>query len=111
MDPAFARFLKTQCPPDAFLDFMALDTTNGTFDSTYYLDILTHRGLMESDVAILSDPLGVEYAIKAVRDPTSFLFEFGVAIIKMGSILTVDPYGWRKDCAFIKPSSFLLLVD
>ncbi|KAG6549335.1 hypothetical protein Mapa_009052 [Marchantia paleacea] len=103
MDPEFAAMLKAQCPETNPLGFMALDTTNGTFDSTYYWDLLTNRGLLESDVALLSDPLGVAYAIKAVLDPYSFLFEFGLAMIKMGNIPTADPYGWRKHCAFTEP--------
>ncbi|BBN11304.1 peroxidase [Marchantia polymorpha subsp. ruderalis] len=103
MDPEFAVMLKAQCPPTRPFDFMALDATNGTFDSTYYLDLLTNKGLLESDVALLSDPLGVEYAIKAVQDPNTFLFEFGMAMIKMGNIPASDPYGWRKHCAFTEP--------
>ncbi|OAE27553.1 hypothetical protein AXG93_2779s1010 [Marchantia polymorpha subsp. ruderalis] len=56
-----------------------------------------------SDVALLSSPLGVEYALKAVLDPNTFLFEFGMAMIKMGSIPASDPYGWRQHCAFTEP--------
>ncbi|OAE21576.1 hypothetical protein AXG93_657s1040 [Marchantia polymorpha subsp. ruderalis] len=83
--------------------FMALDATNGTFDSAYYLDLLTNKGLLESDVALLSDPLGVEYAIRAVQDPMAFLNEFGWAMIKMGAIPALEPYGWRRHCAFVEP--------
>ncbi|KAG6551866.1 hypothetical protein Mapa_006480 [Marchantia paleacea] len=103
MDPEFAVMLKAQCPQTKPFGFMALDATNGTFDSTYYLDLLTNKGLLESDVALLSDPLGVEYAVKAVMDPSAFLFEFGMAMIKMGNIPASDPYGWRKHCAFTEP--------
>ncbi|KAG6545812.1 hypothetical protein Mapa_012773 [Marchantia paleacea] len=103
MDPEFAAMLKAQCPQTKPFGFMALDATNGTFDSTYYLDLLTNKGLLESDVALLSDPLGVEYAVKAVQDPNTFLFEFGMAMIKMGNIPASDPYGWRKHCAFTEP--------
>ncbi|KAG6545813.1 hypothetical protein Mapa_012774 [Marchantia paleacea] len=57
MDPEFADMLKAQCPQTKPFDFMA-----------YYLDLLTNKGLLESDVALLSDPLGIEYAIKVVQD-------------------------------------------
>ncbi|KAG6545811.1 hypothetical protein Mapa_012772 [Marchantia paleacea] len=103
MDPEFAEMLKVQCPQTKPFGFMALDASNGTFDSTYYLDLLTNKGLLESDVTLLSDPLGVEYAIKAVQDPNTFLFDFGIAMIKMGNIPSVDPYGWRSHCAFTEP--------
>ncbi|OAE33798.1 hypothetical protein AXG93_4519s1080 [Marchantia polymorpha subsp. ruderalis] len=103
MDPEFAAMLKVQCPPTKPFGFMALDATNGTFDSAYYLDLLTNKGLLESDVALLSDPLGVEYAIRAVQDPMAFLNEFGWAMIKMGAIPALEPYGWRKHCAFVEP--------
>ncbi|OAE33800.1 hypothetical protein AXG93_4519s1100 [Marchantia polymorpha subsp. ruderalis] len=103
MDPEFAAMLKVQCPQTTPFGFMALDATNGTFDSAYYLDLLTNKGLLESDVALLSDPLGVEYAIKAVQDPMAFLDEFGWAMIKMGAIPALEPYGWRKHCAFVEP--------
>ncbi|KAL2629211.1 hypothetical protein R1flu_013897 [Riccia fluitans] len=102
IDPSFAAFLKKQCPQTNPLGFTALDTTNGTFDSAYYHDLLTNRGILQSDVALLSDPLGVEYAIKAVSDPQSFLFEFGQAMIKMGNAPGPAPYGWRKHCAFVE---------
>ncbi|OAE33742.1 hypothetical protein AXG93_2884s1150 [Marchantia polymorpha subsp. ruderalis] len=46
--------LKVQCPPIKPFGFTALDATNGTFDSANYLDLL------ESDVALLSDPLDVD---------------------------------------------------
>ncbi|KAG6549336.1 hypothetical protein Mapa_009053 [Marchantia paleacea] len=103
MDPEFADMLKAQCPQTKPFGFMALDATNGTFDSAYYLDLLTNKGLLESDVALLSDPLGVEYAIKAVQDPLAFMNEFGWAMIKMGSIPALEPYGWRRHCAFVEP--------
>ncbi|KAG6545733.1 hypothetical protein Mapa_012694 [Marchantia paleacea] len=106
MDPEFAESLKAQCPRDNPLLFKGTDSTNATFDAAYYLDLLTNKGLMESDVTLLSDPLGVEYAIKAVQDPFSFLFEFGMAMIKMGNIPASDPYGWRKNCAVIEPRNF-----
>lgn len=102
MDPEFAAMLKVQCPPTKPFGFMALDATNGTFDSAYYLDLLTNKGLLESDVALLSDPLGVEYAIRAVQDPMAFLNEFGWAMIKMGAIPALEPYGWRRHCAFVE---------
>ncbi|OAE33761.1 hypothetical protein AXG93_3061s1010 [Marchantia polymorpha subsp. ruderalis] len=73
------------------------------FDSAYYLDLLTNKGLLESDVALLSDPLGMEYAIRAVQDPMAFLNEFGWAMIKMGAIPALEPYGWRRNCAFVEP--------
>ncbi|OAE32675.1 hypothetical protein AXG93_2480s1000 [Marchantia polymorpha subsp. ruderalis] len=103
MDPEFAAILKVQCPQTKPFGFMALDATNGTFDSAYYLDLLTNKGLLESDVALLSDPLGVEYAIRAVQDPMAFLNEFGWAMIKMGAIPALEPYGWRRHCAFVEP--------
>ncbi|KAG6551867.1 hypothetical protein Mapa_006481 [Marchantia paleacea] len=103
MDSEFADMLKAQCPQTKPFDFMALDASNGTFDSTYFLDLLTNKGILESDVALLSDPLGVEYAIKAVQDPSTFLFEFGMAMIKMGNAPCADPYGWRSHCAFPEP--------
>ncbi|OAE22224.1 hypothetical protein AXG93_412s1130 [Marchantia polymorpha subsp. ruderalis] len=68
MDPEFAAMLKVQCPPTKPFGFMALDATNGTFGSAYYLDLLTNKGLLESDVALLSDPLGVEYAIELLTN-------------------------------------------
>ncbi|BBN03567.1 peroxidase [Marchantia polymorpha subsp. ruderalis] len=103
MDPEFAESLKAQCPRDNPLLFKGADSTNATFDAVYYSDLLTHKGLMDSDVALMSDPLGVEYAIKAVQDPYYFLFEFGMAMINMGNIPASDPYGWRKNCAVIEP--------
>lgn len=93
MDPEFAAMLKVQCPPTKPFGFMTLDATNGTFDSAYNLDLLTNKGLLESDAALLSDPLGVEYVIRAVQDPMAFLNEFGWAMIKMGAIPALEPYG------------------
>ncbi|KAG6555796.1 hypothetical protein Mapa_002435 [Marchantia paleacea] len=45
MDPEFADMLKAQCPQTKPFGFMALDATNGTFDSAYYLDLLTNKGV------------------------------------------------------------------
>ncbi|OAE30740.1 hypothetical protein AXG93_1190s1010 [Marchantia polymorpha subsp. ruderalis] len=106
MDPEFAESLKAQCPRDNPLLFKVADSTNATFDAAYYLDLLIKKGLMDSYLALMSDPLGVEYAIKAVQDPYSFLFEFGMAMIKMGNIPASDLHGWRKICVVIEPCNF-----
>ncbi|KAG6557670.1 hypothetical protein Mapa_000951 [Marchantia paleacea] len=79
MDPEFADMLKDPCPQTKPFGFMALDATNGTFDSAYYLDLLTSKGLLELDVALFSDLLGLENAMKAVQDRIAFLNEYTLA--------------------------------
>ncbi|KAG6551154.1 hypothetical protein Mapa_007389 [Marchantia paleacea] len=103
MDASLAKFLKKRCPIDKPLGLMALGGTNGTFDTDYYKNLLTKRGLLESDVTLTSDSYGMEIVTKAVEEPSWFLTEFGIAMIKMGFIEGTHPYGWRKHCAVIEP--------
>ncbi|KAK3042049.1 hypothetical protein RJ639_001751 [Escallonia herrerae] len=91
LDPFYAAQLKQQCPrdPQGSIDPNLVVPMNGSpalLESSYYRDVLAHRGLFTSDQSLITSPATFEqvkfYAFKGV----AWQLDFVRAMIKMSQI-------------------------
>ncbi|KAG9153207.1 hypothetical protein Leryth_025178 [Lithospermum erythrorhizon] len=61
--------------------------TPAKFDNQYYINLLSGKGLLPSDQALISGDNGARQLVESfVQDPTSFFNEFKRSMLKMGSL-------------------------
>lgn len=104
LDPNYANFLRTKCPRKFSSSTTLQMDPNSTlsFDTHYYLTVEQHRGLFQSDAALLTDPLS-SYIVNILQNPRNFFPNFARSMIKMGDIgvLTGNAGEIRKNCHVI----------
>ncbi|KAG5574925.1 hypothetical protein H5410_055059 [Solanum commersonii] len=110
IDPEYADFLKSICPPEAI--------TNGTgaanpanldaltpkrLDNRYYLALKSQKGLMISDQALLANPTTAKLVSYNARFGSIWSRKFAAAMIHMGTldVLTGRNGEIRKNCHFV----------
>ncbi|GAB2274096.1 hypothetical protein Dimus_008866 [Dionaea muscipula] len=104
LDPSYASFLKTKCPPN-FNPSTTLEMDPNSalsFDTHYYQTVKDHMGLFESDAELLSDPVTSSF-VNILQNPHSFFPDFARSMVKMGDIgvRTGQTGQIRKNCHVI----------
>ncbi|CAK9164633.1 unnamed protein product, partial [Ilex paraguariensis] len=56
------------------------------FDTDYYTMVSKRRGLFQSDGALLSETTTKAYVLSQISSGSTFLNDFGPAMVKMGQI-------------------------
>ncbi|MFS7976653.1 putative peroxidase [Helianthus anomalus] len=101
IDPAFASHLQTICPQVGGDSRLApLDPTPNSFDVKYFSNLVSKKGLLSSDQALLDGGETAELVLKYSRDTEEFWEDFAESMIKMGDIkpLTGNRGEIRNDC-------------
>ncbi|KAL3694377.1 hypothetical protein R1sor_008028 [Riccia sorocarpa] len=101
ISPSFVTTLMQLCPQNQGKNLIAMDTSNGTFDITYYVDLLANKGLFTSDATLLSNPFSLQLINTIVTTPSFFLSNFAAAMVRMGniSLLTGSAGEVRLNCS------------
>ncbi|KAK1277253.1 Peroxidase 5 [Acorus gramineus] len=108
MDPSFAAYLKTRCPPPSMDDgvdpIAPLDfATPYRLDNKYYKNLKRNRGLLTSDQTLMSDRSTANMVNNNARHGSYWAAKFGEAMVRMGSIdvLTGSQGEIRKRCGVV----------
>ncbi|KAJ0743296.1 putative peroxidase [Helianthus annuus] len=101
IDPAFASHLRTICPQvGGDSTFAPLDPTPTSFDVKYFTDLVSKKGLLNSDQALFNGGETAELVSKYSMNHEEFLEDFAKSIIKTGDIkpLTGNRGEIRNNC-------------
>ncbi|XP_031280767.1 peroxidase 5-like [Pistacia vera] len=107
MDPSFASFLRTKCPPPkngARDPIVALESvTPSVLDNKYYKELTKHRGLLSSDQALMDSPLTSKIVLKNAWNGASWGAKYAKAMVHMGSldVLTGTQGEIRRCCSVV----------
>ncbi|KAM3282819.1 hypothetical protein P3S67_026464 [Capsicum chacoense] len=110
IDPEYADFLKSICPPEAL--------TNGTgaanpsnfdvftpkkLDNKYYLGLKSQKGLLVSDQTLMSHPTTAKLVNYNARYGSIWARKFAAAMVHMGTldVLTGRNGEIRRNCHFV----------
>ncbi|KAL2650241.1 hypothetical protein R1flu_018369 [Riccia fluitans] len=90
LNPGYAAQLKVKCPkgqPFSTTNVL-LDPTKGghSFDNLYYSNVLAGKTAFISDSALITDTAARALVTKFAASPSTFLQEFGKAMLKMGQV-------------------------
>ncbi|KAJ6676345.1 PEROXIDASE [Salix viminalis] len=103
MDPFLANILGSRCTPFATVDnTVNLDQNSFspfTISNTYYQNVILHRGILQIDQDIGTDPL-TKPVVTNLASAFDFPARFGSAMVKMGAIgvLTGTQGEIRRSC-------------
>ncbi|XVE77503.1 hypothetical protein DITRI_Ditri13aG0068000 [Diplodiscus trichospermus] len=91
LDPNYAAFLKTKCPPPTAGDgrdpTVALDiVTPNRLDNKYYSELRRRRGLLTSDQTLMNSYLTSRMVLSNERNGASWGKKFAKAMVHMGSL-------------------------
>ncbi|GAV92180.1 peroxidase domain-containing protein, partial [Cephalotus follicularis] len=103
LDPAYAAYLKTKCSPnDTTTTVEMVPKITETFDSAYYPNLKEHKGLFQSDAALLTDR-HAKLLVRQLVNENSFFSDFAESMVRMGNItlLTGTSGEIRKICSKI----------
>uniref|UniRef100_M1BPU6 Peroxidase n=1 Tax=Solanum tuberosum TaxID=4113 RepID=M1BPU6_SOLTU len=110
IDPEYADFLKSICPPEALTNGTGaanpakLDAlTPNRLDNRYYLALKSQKGLMISDQALMANPTTAKLVNYNARFGSIWSRKFAAAMIHMGTldVLTGRNGEIRRDCHFV----------
>ncbi|KAF8014872.1 hypothetical protein BT93_H0612 [Corymbia citriodora subsp. variegata] len=108
LDPAFASFLKTQCPPPSNVTradpTVSLDSiTPDTLDNKYYLQLLKLRGVLVTDETLYTSPSTSRMVVSNAVNGAAWRAKFAKAMVKMGSldVLSGAQGEIRKVCSVV----------
>ncbi|KAL9251923.1 Peroxidase 56-like protein [Drosera capensis] len=106
LNPHYAKWLKKEC----LKNYNTSTTVNldpitpNKFDSMYYLAVSQHRGLFESDAALLEDKRTADYVRSQVKNNgATFMADFGKSMANMYKlkVLTGTEGEIRKRCGYV----------
>ncbi|CAA2986306.1 cationic peroxidase 1-like [Olea europaea subsp. europaea] len=101
IDPNFARQRRATCPPNGGDSNLApLDPTPASFDTKYFSNLVSNKGLLHSDQALYNGGQ-TDYLVKTYsKNFVAFSKDFASSMIKMGNIkpLTGKRGQIRLDC-------------
>ncbi|KAI8561535.1 hypothetical protein RHMOL_Rhmol04G0347700 [Rhododendron molle] len=104
LNPTYAQSLKKQCPNPAKSSTTAeMDPRSSlTFDTHYFTILNQHKGLFQSDAALLTDKKSAEM-VKQLQSTDDFFFEFNKSMEKIGAVelLTGKDGEIRKKCRVV----------
>lgn len=106
LDSSLLSGLRRTCPnvDKSNTKLSPLDTaTSYVFDNAYYNNLVSNAGLLESDQALMGDPVAASMVSSYSMDPDMFSQDFGASMVKMGSIgvLTGQDGEIRKKCGSV----------
>ncbi|XP_051120081.1 peroxidase 5-like [Andrographis paniculata] len=108
MDPRFAAFLRTRCPPASSGNSGDPAVSNDfqtptRLDNRYYENLVNRRGLLTSDQTLFDSPTTRNLVIQNARLGSNWEKKFGGAMVKMGKIevLTGRQGEIRTNCRFV----------
>ena len=106
MDPSFAAYLKTKCPPPPTNTNPTVPLEVATpirLDNKYYEGLTEHRGLLTSDQTLLNSQSTRDTVLSNAYYGASWAVKFAEAMVHMGSIevLTSSDGEIRKHCSFV----------
>ncbi|KAF6174055.1 hypothetical protein GIB67_020237 [Kingdonia uniflora] len=105
INTTYATTLQSNCPITGGDDNLApLDTETPTvFDNDYYNNLVSNEGLLHSDQELYNNGSTDAQVTSYIASPSTFLSDFGVAIVKMGNIspLTGTSGEIRTNCSLI----------
>ncbi|OAY75022.1 Peroxidase 1 [Ananas comosus] len=105
LDKHYLPKLMNKCKPGDTKTLVEMDPGSfRTFDTGYYKQVTKRRGLFTSDETLMLDPFSRHYIERHAYGPaTEFFRDFGVSMVKMGSIqvLTGSQGEIRRHCAFV----------
>lgn len=103
LEPNFAQSLMQQCPrnfdPQVAIN---LDVQTPTvFDNVYYQNLVSGRGLLNSDQVLFTDSDSQSTVVEFANNPAEFMATFGNAMRKLGrvGVKTGSDGEIRLDCA------------
>ncbi|KAJ7973122.1 Peroxidase [Quillaja saponaria] len=108
MDPRYAAFLKTKCPPpsngagrDPTVVLDAL--TPNRLDNKYYVEVRNHRGVLTSDQTLLSSHSTRGIVLNNAKHGSTWAAKFAKAMIHMGSldVLNGSQGEIRRQCSVV----------
>ncbi|MBA0610149.1 hypothetical protein Godav_011033 [Gossypium davidsonii] len=109
LDPNYAAFLKTKCPPPTSAAGAGGDRTTvplesitpDLLDNKYYIELTRRRGLLTSDQTLMDSSLTSELVLNNVRRGEAWAKKFGKAMVHMGSldVLTGEQGEIRRNCS------------
>ncbi|MBA0736250.1 hypothetical protein Gogos_009817, partial [Gossypium gossypioides] len=94
LDPNYAAFLKTKCPPPTSAVGAGGDPTTVPLDSVtpnrldnkYYTELRRRRGLLTSDQTLMDSSLTSALVLNNVRHGAAWAKKFGKSMVRMGSL-------------------------
>ncbi|TYG56295.1 hypothetical protein ES288_D08G052700v1 [Gossypium darwinii] len=94
LDPNYAAFLKTKCPPPTSAAGAGGDPTTVPLDSVtpnrldnkYYTELRRRRGLLTSDQTLMDSSLTSALVLNNVKLGAAWAKKFGKAMVHMGSV-------------------------
>lgn len=102
MNATYAQFLKTKCTSlnDTTTTVVMDPGSSLKFDSDYYAILKQHKGLFQSDAALLT---GASNIVLELDDNNKFFTEFAQSMKRMGAveILTGTAGEIRKKCGVV----------
>ncbi|XP_021654839.2 peroxidase 5-like [Hevea brasiliensis] len=108
MDPRYAAFLKTKCPPPSANGAsggptVALDPTPNCMDNKYYMELKKNRGLLTSDQTLMNSPSTQRMVVNNARNGGAWAAKFAKAMVHMGSldVLTGTQGEIRRLCSVV----------
>lgn len=110
LDPTFRDALVIACPTGDGNNRIALDVaTPDAFDNTYYADLVTNRGLLQSDQELFSTEGAetIEIVNRFAGNQSDFFAQFGQSMINMGNLQPLlAPAGEiRTNCRRVNPTT------
>ncbi|CAN4110887.1 unnamed protein product [Withania somnifera] len=107
MDPRLAQQLMKRCPPpsNSGVDpIVPLDVvTPNRLDNKYYVNLMTHKGLLTSDQTLWTSPSTAKTVRRNAIHGANWARNFAAVMVKMGSIevLTGTHGEIRKSCRIV----------
>ncbi|CAM8995716.1 unnamed protein product [Rhodiola kirilowii] len=104
LDSNFILHLKKKCKQGDTISSVSLDRTATRFDEDYFTSVAKRRGLLQSDAALLDNPLTRRYVKRqSMNHGADFVHDFGKSMIKMSKIgvLTGSKGQIRKKCSLV----------
>ncbi|XP_010066472.1 peroxidase 70-like [Eucalyptus grandis] len=84
---AFAKNLQSSCPrTGSDTNLASLDPSPARFDTLYYNNLLTQKGLLHSDQALSTDESTLELVKSYSYDYDAFWKDFAKSMVRMGNI-------------------------
>ncbi|XP_019438655.1 PREDICTED: peroxidase 55-like [Lupinus angustifolius] len=103
LDFNYAQQLKATCPqnPDPDTVFSLDIETPRIFDSLYYKDLVSGKGLLSSDQVLFTNPKSRSTVIDFAKNPNEFNDAFVIAMRKLGrvGVKTGNKGEIRRDCS------------
>ncbi|XP_023000611.1 peroxidase 24-like [Cucurbita maxima] len=104
LNPIYANFLRQKCPnpADSSITVEMDPKSSRSFDTDYFKILTQHKGLFQSDAALLTDNSSSRI-VKELQKPKAFFPSFANSMLKMSAIevLTGKNGEIRKRCRFV----------